>query len=1425
MTTAIGMATRESGNVIGNSLKSIFARITTNQSAISALEDIGISIYNTNGEIKTAQELIDETAKKWSTLTDEQRQNTSVGVAGVYQLSRWNALMLNYQTAIDATTTSMNSQNSAMGEQEKYNQSLEARLNRLNTAWYDLSATVGDTILYDGIVTVTAVLDKLVDVGDGVFSTYVGLPILFGAVGTGVFLLSSRMTGFTTSLIQNTAAQRVNSVASTTLTGKMYALAAGTGAASTAFRTFLSATGVGIGLIALGGIITLLTTEISKNVQAQEEFEAQQKKNVDAITTNKEQVSQLISEYERLDATRTSGSWNAEQEQEYLEVQQQLGELFPSLISHIDSTGQAHLKNRDAIQEEIKATEELIDTQNRMIVENASEEFKKLNNELDGAWYDSFSNFLYGSLGERIQQHKQIIEAMYESNADSGLIARTEFELKQLERQYQQTSEQIKGYIFDVAEAVNDLEISSGLSSSLQDFIYSLDLSNLDADNLESFAKEFGEIQEQLQNAINTGNEELFNSQIDALNELATETNGFDKELNSLLLTYDKHNKTLTNKTEIISVDTELMGESAEMAEEWQKVLDDTVNSISTLNKALEDYNSTGELSTETVLDLVEQYPQLLAYIGDEARFIEELTNIRDKDVNAAEQQIADKLSINEGFYNSNLKMLEEFIAQQFSFYDGDLKQFQNLAQAKADIETQLINKLAQQWGVYYSSLADSFLPSLEDWGQPNSSFWLPGMDDGTDNPAYQGMLKANEELEKFRNTFDNFSLDRINLDFQSIGTSSPSSKSSKGSSSNSKSPTDILKEQIDSQLALFERASSRYSNKLEESESNLWKFNEASEEYRNELSRQQMLLNNKRKVNNQEIAYLRSMLSSGKLTTEMTHDLTDRLEQLQIAQNNLTFDEQELSLRKINSTLLSYTENIDNLGRQLERSQTIQSLYEEGSEEWKQELDTQNKLLEQQAQLILDKRNALVETLRTENLSTEAIKEQKIELDNLSNAYWQTQQEIKSLEQSVKDYQESVATDIADTLIDSYKSYLNERKEDHINSIDEEAEREEKRHNKRMQQLEDEMDLYRKNVQERLDLINQEEAERTYDMEMSDLQSQREEINRQMNQLQLGVNSGDYEAKAEYKQLKEQLDEIDKQIAETQHERNIELQRESLDSLLETKEEEVSRQQELEEERYNDVVDKIDQEKQYWEKYYDDLANDERKFAQIRLAIMEGNFDDIQGEFDGYLAYLEESMPNIEFTLDNTMKSVGTSIRQNLIDNLREALDMMNELESSQGSSSSSSSNGNSSKSVSTSINSADMKVILGKYMASELAEKETIASRKKSIESTGWKLANEGRASGSQFSKTTSLDSILDGLNEADKKMLKSYLNSQANTIVQSDYLQDYIRKFAASLDTGGMTNFSGLGVDGKGGKLVIAHDNEIINNPINTENLLKA
>jgi TP901 family phage tail tape measure protein len=89
--------TRQSEEVVGTALKTIFARIqglnlgetlddgTTLNKYSDALNKVGISIFEQSGEIKKMDDILDEMASKWQTLAKDQQIALAQTVAGVRQ--------------------------------------------------------------------------------------------------------------------------------------------------------------------------------------------------------------------------------------------------------------------------------------------------------------------------------------------------------------------------------------------------------------------------------------------------------------------------------------------------------------------------------------------------------------------------------------------------------------------------------------------------------------------------------------------------------------------------------------------------------------------------------------------------------------------------------------------------------------------------------------------------------------------------------------------------------------------------------------------------------------------------------------------------------------------------------------------------------------------------------------------------------------------------------------------------------------------------------------------------------------------------------------------------------------------------------------------------------------------------------------------
>ena len=75
-----------------NSLKTIYSRLTTNDDAIEALDEVGVKIKEIGEDgqevNRTATDILSDLAGKWDSLSNVQQQSIGVTIAGRHQLSR-----------------------------------------------------------------------------------------------------------------------------------------------------------------------------------------------------------------------------------------------------------------------------------------------------------------------------------------------------------------------------------------------------------------------------------------------------------------------------------------------------------------------------------------------------------------------------------------------------------------------------------------------------------------------------------------------------------------------------------------------------------------------------------------------------------------------------------------------------------------------------------------------------------------------------------------------------------------------------------------------------------------------------------------------------------------------------------------------------------------------------------------------------------------------------------------------------------------------------------------------------------------------------------------------------------------------------------------------------------------------------------------
>lgn len=535
-----------------NSLKTIFARIGNNRSSIKALDQIGISVQTAAGEAKTSSQLIGEVAEKWDSLSDAQKQNTSIGVAGIYQLSRFNALLNNYSIYQDAANTSANSMGSAWKEQEKYADSLQARINRLQNTVTEFAVAASDAFISDGLIASTEALGNFMGLTTGLVKNIGFLAPAFGTATVATLLFSSalRSTSMQSGnkiintlreLPANLQTYSIKAATTTATTNILSHSFAALGKAAKSAGIFLAGTALPIAAFAaLGFVIEKLVSTYADAKKAQEEFETAQKTSVEAWTTNKEATQGLIDKYKELRKAKEDNQLTPEKEQEYLSVSQQLAATFPNLVEGYDTQGNAIIKNNKALKEAIKYTEEMANFNKRDLKDNAASNFEDQIKKLKDLNKEMEAN---KALADNYKEGSSWITRIFENpfaNDDDYVKEGYKYEREALRAKQSIVSAnaEIQASVLDVISAFNSIDINPNIKKSITDILNTMDFSKLSPEQLKSFSQQVATIMDSLQKSLNNGNGSEFDKQTASLKSLITEFSDGKVKVDNLNLSY-----------------------------------------------------------------------------------------------------------------------------------------------------------------------------------------------------------------------------------------------------------------------------------------------------------------------------------------------------------------------------------------------------------------------------------------------------------------------------------------------------------------------------------------------------------------------------------------------------------------------------------------------------------------------------------------------------------------------------------------------------------------------------------------------------------------------------------------------------------------------------------------------------------------------
>lgn len=155
--------TREAPTNIGTALKTIVANFTqfkedptglteegTEINKVDkALKSVGISLTDTNGEVRDLSDVLDELGGIWDTLNRNQKSYLATAIAGTRQQSRFYAMMNDYGRTLELVAEGSNSAGKAQQQFGLYTDSLEAATNRLTNQWEKFfnSITAGNGVM------------------------------------------------------------------------------------------------------------------------------------------------------------------------------------------------------------------------------------------------------------------------------------------------------------------------------------------------------------------------------------------------------------------------------------------------------------------------------------------------------------------------------------------------------------------------------------------------------------------------------------------------------------------------------------------------------------------------------------------------------------------------------------------------------------------------------------------------------------------------------------------------------------------------------------------------------------------------------------------------------------------------------------------------------------------------------------------------------------------------------------------------------------------------------------------------------------------------------------------------------------------------------------------------------------------------------
>lgn len=517
---SIAMATKmqevlQNASTVGQSLKSIASRLTSNDNAISAIEKVGISLDDQNGKLKSTYQLIKELGYAYSNMADNaETADWLADLFGIRQVSAGVTLLKTYKELDGVITTIGESSGVVQQEFDKRMDSTSAKIDQLkqtlNQVWEE---TLSSDFTKGFIEGVTKIVEVFGDV-----------PIMAGLATAAIIAFNSqalsaglkKITEYITSLIALSTTEGVTAVATMELSMAMNTL-------KTAFATnpfaFLA--------VALVSVITLYAT-LRKSMQDVTDDIVNQSKEVQELNKAVDTLEDKSTRLGELNSSKNQGIIDTKQKEELIKLNNELASEYPELISQYDTESKCFEVSEDSLRELIKTKRENAMMSNALNLGDAEKQLKEYQKIIESAKKElengskvdlsasgrfevtrDLSSGEKKKLVEAItnaqeqvsklsqttnQGTKYINDYMEEFTKGGGKIKEAKSELEKLGY----TSEQINSALYSNSSSITDV---TSKVEVLQKAISSIMVGKIDASSIDALNKAFPELQITTENA------------------------------------------------------------------------------------------------------------------------------------------------------------------------------------------------------------------------------------------------------------------------------------------------------------------------------------------------------------------------------------------------------------------------------------------------------------------------------------------------------------------------------------------------------------------------------------------------------------------------------------------------------------------------------------------------------------------------------------------------------------------------------------------------------------------------------------------------------------------------------------------------------------------------------------------------------------